>query len=249
MRNNLGSILLIGGVTFLVVVAILFFGLMVSAPPRGIVFYASFGVAAAVTMIIGLLAVNAKLGRGQGQPGSSPAAMAITFGVAVGYVVTVLAATFVYAMVRSHDGDDSVFSGVLFAITAVWFAVGIVLYSHDLGGSVEQNQINLNNDAGRALAGRVARIRAFLDGMRGDGPEDRQALLEVCRRLGVIEGQWAHLRTGEQASAAELVRAGSFCTELETILDTASAGASPAPMIASIRQALSRFQTNLPIGN
>lgn len=248
MRSQMGSILVIAGVTLLAIAAILFFGVMITTPPRGMVFYGSFGVAAAVALIVGLLAVNAKLGRGPGASGSSPAAMAITFGVAIGYLVTVLVATLLYALVRGHDGDDSVFSGVLFVLTAIWFAIGIVLYSHDLGATSDQAQISASNDAGRALAARIARVRGLLDGMRGDGPADRQALLELHRRLGILESQWSHLRTAAQADAGELARAAAFCGELETIVGAAPTNPQAAPMIASIQQALGRFQSNLPIG-
>lgn len=249
MRSQMGSVLLIGGLTVLAVAAILFFGVMITAPPRGILFYGSFGVAAAVALIIGLLAVNARLGRGAGAAASSQATMAITFGVAVGYLVTVLGATFLFAMFRGHDSDDSVFSGVLFVLTAVWFGIGIILYSRDLGAMSVQAQVTAINESGRSLAARMARVRTALDGIRGVGSDDRQALLELHRKLGILEGQWSHLRTGEQATADELARAGGLCAELESIVGGAGSGAPLGTTIESIRQALGRFNTMLPRGS
>ena len=249
MRSSTSSILMIASVTLLFVVAILFLGLTLTDPPRGLLFYSSFGIVGAVAIVGGLLSINARLGRGEGRANASAATMAIISTAAVGYAVSVLAATFIYWMLRGPDGDDLAFSGILFVLTAGWFGIGIVLYSRDLDASTVQVRLDATNTSAAGLATRISRVSAILGTLEHQDPAEQEALVKLRQRLGILEGRWRHTRTGEHASAAELERSGRFCDEAEAIAASASeSGAAVGTGIASLHQALVRFES-MPVSS
>ena len=178
---------------------------LLTAPPRGYVYWVVVEFLCLIEFLTGMLVVNQfARARSKHQP-STPAVLAAWSILAV-YAVAGLGVIFAFAAIRPEDGGGDVkFAAVFLALTVVLFVAAAFIYGFDLFAEGRERVIDEGRAAHKAEA---LSVRAAVLGLRqvetGDGP--RMVRVDrLVKRLETIEQALAHSHGGG-AGARELRR-------------------------------------------
>ena len=131
-KSTLTPVVLVFVFALLIIGATLLLGLALTTPPRDFMTWAVIGFICWFEFIFAMLAGHFLLVKGKEQSVSG-AMMAIVFKVAGSYTIVGLVTVLLFAIIPGQsDQRDKVFAALMFLESAIFFAIGVALYYHDL---------------------------------------------------------------------------------------------------------------------
>jgi len=184
------------GLTALTLLATVVFGYLVSAPPRGFMFWVSIGFVCTIEFLVGTLYINI-YARNHCEYRPGGAIQAITYGIVGVYAVLGLISIILYGAARdATGGSDGVFAAIMLVLTTISFIAAVLLYAYDLHSQSLAKPMSDKRSEHRGYA--VSLVPAFqaLREITTDDYGFRRRLAIVEKKIQVVEVALSHSHGG-----------------------------------------------------